>query len=440
MSLPAVEIKSEVLENGLKFSANESKDVDSVAINGSVRAGAIYDEQRKFGTAELVSRLLTRGTRKNPLASDISKRIEEMGATLQFANDDERVRFTARCHSSVIRELLEIIAECLTTPSFSSDQLELTKAEIISDLDAEKDETRTTAYRHLMSLIYGDGKPFGRNPMGEVDDIKAISAEDITQFYDDYYTPSSTLIVATGNVDFSDLITEIDSKFGKWNRNSRKNLGVSSEILDPKDSIGKLRIVSMDYKSQTDIAVGMVAVSRKSKRYYPLFLGNLILGQIGLYGRLGKNIREERGVAYYSFSSIVAKSLLGHIAIYAGTNPKNVTSAIEGIAQEISRIQFEEVGEEELLAGKRNATGSLSISLDTSLERVGIIHEIEYYSLGGSKYFEQYENKINSITADEILHEFGELAKPSRISMAVAGPVPDEKQIRLPNEILQKEV
>lgn len=436
-----MDIKSEVLENGLLFSANESKDVDSIALSGSVRAGAIYDHQGKFGTAEIVSRLLTRGTKTHPIASVISKKIEEMGATLQFTNDDERVRFTARCHSSVIREMLEIIADCLTTPSFSSDQIELTKAEIISDLDAEQDDTRTRAHRLLMSLIYGEGKPFGRNPMGEADHIKTISDHDIAEFYNDLYAPNSTLIVATGNFEFSDLVSEIDSKLGKWNKTSKGNFGIGAAAITEVDSTSaSSKIDPMDYKSQVDIAMGMRAVSRKSDLYYALSLGNLLLGQIGLYGRLGKNVREEKGMAYYSFSSLVAKTFSGHMAIYAGVNPKNVSTAIEGITQEISRIRFEEIGEEELLTGKRNTLGSLSISLDTSSERVGIIHEIEYFSLGGSKYFEQFESKINSITSEQILKEFAEYANPSRISMSVVGPIQDTKQILLPREVLQKEV
>jgi zinc protease len=439
--LPSVEIKSLILENGLTFSASESKSVDYISFSGSIRAGAIYDKEGEYGTAEIVSRLLTRGTKADPSVSAISKKTEEIGAALQFNNEDERVRFTARCHCSVVRELLKIISECLTTPSFNPDQIELTKAEIISDIDAEQDDTRSRAQRLLMPLIYGQRNPFGRNSLGDTSHIKTISSEDIAEFYDEYYAPNVTLIAATGNFDFSELASQIDSMLGKWSykRSKDRPERISDELSPFNGGDAKLKTDPLDYKSQVDIALGMSAVSRKSDHYYPLSLGNLLLGQIGLYGRLGQKVREEQGVAYYSFSSLVAKTISGHIAIYAGVNPKNVTSAIEGITQEISRIQFEEIRQEELLAGKRNALGSLAISLDTSSERVGIIHEIEYYSLGGSKYFEQHENRINSVTSEQILKEFAQFANPSKISMAVVGPISDVKQIRLPAEILQKE-
>jgi zinc protease len=456
--LPQIEIKSATLENGFALSANESKNVDSVNFSGSIRAGSIYDEEGKFGTAEIVSRLLTRGTKSDPSASAVSKKIEELGATLQFTNEDERVRFTAKCHSSVVRELLKIMSECMMAPSFTQYQIEFTKAEIISDIEAEQDETRTRAYRLLMPLIYGEKSPLGRNPMGDTSHIRAVSSEDIAEFYNKYYLPSRTLLVATGNFDFSDLASQVDLRFGKWENksNSRSSSSSSASRNELESAISsdlsasyntrktakdaKLKIDPMNYKSQVDIAMGMLAVSRKSDYYYPLSLGNLLLGQIGLYGRLGKNVREDKGVAYYSFSSLVAKTISGYIAVYAGVNPKNVSRAIEGIAEEISRIQFQEIGEEELTRGKRNALGSLAISLDTSSERVGIIHEIEYYHLGGSKYFEKHEKRINSVTSDQILTAFAEFANPSKISMSVVGPIQDPDQIRLPSEILQKEV
>lgn len=438
MPFPAIEIKSQTLDNGLVFSGNESMETDSIALTGSIKAGAIYDKLGKFGTAEFVSRLLTRGTRSNVTSPALSERIEAMGATVQFTNEDERVRFRARCHSSNIREMIKILAECLMTPLFSPDQVELTKAEIISNIEEERDDTRTIAHRQLMSLVYGEGKPFGRNSMGEVKDIKTISREDILNFYNENYAPNTTLIVATGRFVFSDLLSQIDRELGNWNAKSKANPVVSPENISSYGIAGVPKIISMNYKNQVDIAIGMRGVARKSDQYYALSLGNLLLGQIGLYGRLGKNVREEKGVAYYSFSSLVARSLSGHIAIYAGVNPKNTNTAIEGIAEELSRIQFEEIAEEEMTTGKRNALGSLSISLDTSFERVGIVHEIEYYDLGGSKYFEEFENRITSVTSGQVLKAFAEFASPSHMSMALAGPVQNDKQIRTPGELLGK--
>ena len=83
-----IEIKQEKLQNELTLVSNEVSDSETVAISGSIKSGAICDAEGSFGAAELVARLLTRGTSKKS-ASEISQSIEELGATLSFENRDD---------------------------------------------------------------------------------------------------------------------------------------------------------------------------------------------------------------------------------------------------------------------------------------------------------------------------------------------------------------
>lgn len=427
-----VEIEKDRLDNGLTVCSNKSNEMGSVSFVGSIKAGAIYDKDGKLGTSELVARLLMRGNSKLS-ASKISHRIEEIGAGLEFTNNDERVKFTAKCHSSKTDELLRLISECIQSPSFPPEQIDLAKAEVTSDLASEEDETRAMAYRELLSLIYGKGKTYGRNSMGERKDLERVAEEDIRLFFNEHYGPNSTLIVATGNIDHSDLVSKIDSLFGKWDARSKVNESLSPMTYSKSDA-EKVKLIRMPHKSQVDIAMGLRAVPRKSEDYYPLALGSLLFGQIGLYGRLGRNIREERGLAYYSYSSIVAKSFSGHFGIFAGVNPKNTVEAISGVTEEISKIRRDMIGEDELDSGKHNTLGALSVAMDTSSERISIIHEVEYYGLG-PRYFEDYEKRINSITNELILKKFQEYVMPEKIVMTIAGPFSDDK-IKGPGEIL----
>src|SRR2546430_2547556 len=56
--------------------------------------------------------------------------------------------------------------------------------------------------------------------------------------------------------------------------------------------------IPMPHKTQADIAIGGPAVPRRHADYYALNLANLLFGRIGLYGRLGRNLRDEQGLAY----------------------------------------------------------------------------------------------------------------------------------------------
>ena len=186
----------------------------------------------------------------------------------------------------------------------------------------------------------------------------------------------------------------------------------------------------MSHKSQVDLALGAKAVPRGSSEYYTLNLGNLILGRIGLYGRLGKNVREEKGLAYYCYSMLQSRLFSGHIGIYAGVNPKNVQGAIDGIAEEVNRISREPLSQEEVSTGRKNLKGSLSISLESSLERASIIHDIEYYGLG-LDYISKYPAILEQVNPESVISSFEKYFTPEKLRLVAAGPVTSESTLSL---------
>jgi zinc protease len=421
-----LELKREVFENGFVLLSNEISDSETVAISGSIKSGAICDEKGRFGAAELVSRLLMRGTQTRT-AAEISQKIEESGATLSFDNRDESVYFSSRCYYGVLDDVLEILGESLMQPSFPETEILLSRNEILSEIKAQGDDTRSSAYRRLSELIFGQDEPYGRDSLGIPDELNRLTIEDLVRFHRENYVPDRAIFAITGGYDYDLVRGKLDRIFSNWNsgKKSKKILYHETETNSPKISA-----VDLKHKSQIDLAIGTRAVPRSSQYYYPLNLGNLILGRLGLYGRLGKNIREDRGLAYYSFSALQAKLYSGFFGIFAGINPTNLDKAVEGITEEITKITTESITEKELVTAKRNSIGSLSISLDTSSERVGIIHDIEYYNLG-LDYLERYPGILEGISGQEILHSFQKFVSLDRLSMVAAGPV-ENRNLRLP--------
>jgi zinc protease len=428
--MSSIELFHTKLSNGIRIIANPNDSGSAVALTGSIKAGTMFDPQFGYGTAELVSRLLVRGTKKHS-GDEISQRIEEMGATLQFSNYDETVSFSGRCHVDHLSRLLEIASDCIVEPSFSDEEVRKTKSEILSDLEAERDETRTMAYKGLMELEYGKDKPYGKNTLGVFEDVERLNSEDTRKFHEEYYNPDAMILAATGRFDFDVLVSQVESAFANWNKRSLGSAKANGQLEIPKPSS---RTVKMEHKSQVDIALGARAVPRKSKEFYPLNLGNLMLGRIGLYGRLGKYVRDEKGLAYYCYSILSARILAGHIAVLAGVNPKNLDMALEEILKQIGRISSEPLSKDEMEKGKKNLRGSMSMALESSVERVNLIHEIEYHSLG-LDYLERYPSLIDSVTAEDSLESFAKYFKPKDVSIVVAGPV--SKEINVPIERTQ---
>jgi zinc protease len=419
--LGGLELQREQFENGLAVLSNQVRDTQTVAISGSIKAGSMCDPSGSFGAAELTSRLLMRGT-ASLSGEQISQRIEEAGATLSFENRDEAVSFSSRCYYGVLDDVLETIGECLMRPSFPDKEIALSKNEILSEIKANDDDTRSTAYKHLAELVFGKDAPYGKDPLGRPEELKNIAREDLLRFHRENYEPSRLIIAITGGYDFDRVKTTIEKIFSPWKNES----ATKYSYPETKGNASRNSLtMKMKHKTQVDLAIGTRAARRSSHDYYPLNLGNLVLGRLGLYGRLGKNVREDRGVAYYAFSALKSKHFSGLFAVFAGVNPSNVAKAMEGIYEELMRITSEPIPLKELETAKRNSVGSLSISLDTSVERVAILHEMEYHNLG-MDYLERYPSILDHVSSEEILAAFQKYVKLGELSMVAAGPVDDD--------------
>src|SRR5207247_9236790 len=115
----------------------------------------------------------------------------------------------------------------------------------------------------------------------------------------------------------------------------------------------------MSHKSQADIAIGGPAVPRGHPDYYALNLASLLFGRIGLYGRLGRNLRDEQGLAYYAFTGLDARTAGGIWSISAGVNPANLEKAAQSIRAELDRLQAAPFHTAALRAGERTQNGPL---------------------------------------------------------------------------------
>jgi zinc protease len=174
-------------------------------------------------------------------------------------------------------------------------------------------------------------------------------------------------------------------------------------------------------KTQNDLVLGFPGLRRRDPDYYAFDLMNLLLGRIGLMGRLGKSVRDEQGLAYYAGSSFEAGLGAGPWAVRAGVNPANVGKAIAAIRKEIERIRTELIPVEELEGGKKYMTGVLPLRLETSDGISRTILEMELFGLGFD-YISNYPALINALTPEYVGEVASRHLSSDNYVVAVAGP------------------
>ena len=180
------------------------------------------------------------------------------------------------------------------------------------------------------------------------------------------------------------------------------------------------RQVNIPGKSEADIVMGVAGPPRRSPDFLAASLGNHILGQFGMFGRIGESVRERSGLAYHASSSLSGGIGPGPWLFFAGVNPNNIEKTIALIKQEILRFVTEPVTSEELADSQSNYIGRLPLSLESNGGVAAALLNLERYELG-LDYYLRYPDLIKAVTPAEILETAQHYLNPDCMAIATAG-------------------
>lgn len=375
-----------------------SQATPSVTIRGYIPAGAVYDPEGRWGLALFTASMLTRGTAAYS-SEELALVLDTMGASLTVGADVEGVTFTARCLAEDARRMLAIIAEVVLRPTFPPDEVEKQRGKIITALRESHHDTRIMAEKTFRAAAYPPGHPHHRMPEGDEETVAAVTRDDLVEFHRRWYRPDRSVIAVVGDALPDQILDHLHATLGEWpSPGPRPPLELPP--AGPAPAVQR-RTVRIAGKSQADIVLGAPGFARTSPDYYAGMMADLILGRLGLMGRLGATVRDEEGLAYYVYSQAQAGFLAGPWTVRAGVNPRNVERAIQGILREIRGLQEEPVRGDELGDARDYLTGSLAVRLETDAGIAQALLEIELFALG-LDYLLRYPALIHAVTPEEI--------------------------------------
>jgi zinc protease len=226
------------------------------------------------------------------------------------------------------------------------------------------------------------------------------------------------VIAIVGAVAPEDALEKVQQSLGNW-KNPNQPALIDLPSVHPLAELTRAA-VSIPGKTQSDIVLGVAGPKRKSPDFTAAALGNNILGQFGMMGRVGKAVRERAGLAYYAYSRVGGGVGPGPWSVVAGVNPENVEQATDLIRQEIKRFVSEPVSIDELRDSQANFIGRLPLALESNSGVCGALLSMERHQLG-LDYFQRYADRINAITPEDVLRAAGGYLHADKLAIAVAG-------------------
>ena len=227
------------------------------------------------------------------------------------------------------------------------------------------------------------------------------------------------VIALVGAIEPKIAIDQVTAALGDWTNPGQMELP-ALPALKPIKKV-TTRKVKIPGKSQADLIIGASGPYRKDREYIADTLGNSVLGQFGLGGRIGNVVREKSGLAYYANSSLNAGIGPGSWSVSAGVNPANIEKARDLICKEIARFVEKGITPEELADSQSNFIGRLPLSLESNSGVASALLNIERYDLG-LDYYRRYPEMVRSVTPEQVLTAARKLLDPELLAIAIAGP------------------
>ena len=405
-----------ILPNGITVMARVNFNSPSVVIGGYLPCGSLFDTDEKLGLADFTASSLLRGSGKRDFQK-IFDDLESVGANLSFSAGGHTAGFTGRCLSEDLPLLLELLADALRQPVFPVEQVERLRAQYLTGLAIRAQDTAEMASLTFDQIVFA-GHPYARPDDGWPETIQAITRDDLADFHHLHYGPQGMVLAIVGAVEPKNMAEQVVKALGEWINPSQPELPILPELKPLKKTV--TRKVKIPGKSQTDLVIGSSGPRRKDPEFMPASLGNSVLGQFGMAGRIGEVVREKSGLAYYASSSLSAGIGPGAWDVSAGVNPANLQKARELICEEIARFIEEGVTDEELSDSQSNFIGRLPLSLESNAGVANALLTIERFDLG-LDYYRRYPDLVRAVTPEDVLVSARKYLHPDTLAIAIAG-------------------
>ena len=283
----------------------------------------------------------------------------------------------------------------LTEPRFEQADIQRTKAQMLEMLKRQSEHPARVLELEFAKELYGE-HPYGRNPLGQAEDIERITAADLRHFVQNNFSRSNIIVGIAGDVDAAEAEEMLDKIFGGLPENGRIDFVREAEVCFD----GRSRKIRRD-SGQNMVLKALPGVGRSHEDFYPLFAANYIWGGAGLTSRLSQQIREKEGLTYgvYSYLSLDDKSPLLAVA-FASTADK-FAQADGLLRKETERFQQKGATEEELAAAKNYLIASYNLRF-ASIENIAeILTAMQKYNLG-LDFLQKRNDYVANITLEQV--------------------------------------
>jgi len=399
--------------SGARVQFVASRAVPMVDIAVDFAAGSAYDPPAKPGTAALTHALLGAGTAA--LAEDaLAAAYADVGAVPGGMIDHDRASVRLRTLSSApeLDRAVAAFAAMVQRPAFPPAAFERERARLAARLREDEVQPGPLADRRFYAGLYGR-HPYGRVATAQT--VAAVEREDVLRFHRGHYSADRVVVTILGDLSVEAARAIADQVTAAL---PARGDGAAVPPVVPPPQAGRIDVPHS--AQQAHVRVGLPALARTDPDYFPLLVGNYVLGGSGFVSRLTRDIRDERGYAYSVYSYFLPLARPGPFQVGLQTRRDQADAALARVHAVVGEFLAHGPTEQELADAKASLAGGFPLRIDSNRKLLNEWAIIGFYRLPET-WLADFPRQVERVTADEIRAAFARHVRPERFVTVVVG-------------------
>ena len=385
------------LPNGLKLIVQTEDVSDTVTVLGHIRNRPETQEpQGKEGITQVLDELLTYGSEHLDRVA-FQQQLDAIGARESAGAD-----FVVASLAEHFDRSVELLADNQLHPALPQQALDIIKVQVAHGVAARNKSPGFLTQHSLRGALYPQNDPSLR--MATPESVNSLTPDTVRSYYNSVFRPDLTTIVVIGKVTPAQARATIEKYFSAWNASGTKP-DVDLPVAPPNRA-GVIAVPDASRVQDIVVLAQNLALKRSDADYYPLQLGNAVLGGSFYSTRLSIDLRKNSGLVYSVGSTLQAGRTRGAYLIQYASDPQNVSKAASMVVNEIKSMQTAPPTADELVRVKALLLRQIPLS-ESSVEDIahGMLGRVDldlpldeptraaqrYISLGGTDVQEAFK-------------------------------------------------
>ena len=407
---------------GAKAYLVQTKALPMVDIEVSIDAGDRYDPAGKSGLADMVAGLMNYGVKSEKgvlTEAQIADEIADLGANIGLSVSGERaiLRIRSLSRKDLRDRAVQLASAMLSEPTYDSKIVEREKQRTITSLLEAETKPEFVLERRFKKSVY-ENYPLADSPT--IKSVAAVSVNDLVQFHKQFYRGDRMIVSIVGDVDRAQA-EEIVKALLKQIPASGQPIAKLPELeRSPVEPLAQREIQIPFDSQQAHIAMGMTAVARNNPDYFPLLVGNYVLGGGGFVSRLMAEVREKRGLAYSVFSYFIPGKENGIFQAGLQTKSDQAALALEVMSSTTAQFIADGPTPSELLAAKANLVNGYPLRIDNNRKLLDNLSSIAWNGLPLDT-MDVWTKQVEAVTLEQVNAAFKKYLAMDRMKIVVLG-------------------